>query len=93
MMRTLLIAIFVASVLLTWVSLFYLPPEVAIHFGADGVPDGTIDDADYEFWVEQFSTDVSPGSGGTALPVPEPTSLALIVLAILFVNFAHRRLT
>lgn len=38
-MRTLLITIFVASVLLTWVSLLYLPPEVAIHFGADGVPD------------------------------------------------------
>ena len=38
-MRKLLIAVFVASVLLTWVSLIYLPPEVAIHFGGKGVPD------------------------------------------------------
>jgi hypothetical protein len=39
MMRRLLIAVFVASVLLTWVSLVYLPPEVAIHFGPKGIPD------------------------------------------------------
>jgi len=39
MMRRLLIAVFVASVLLTWVSFFYLPPEVAIHFGKNGIPD------------------------------------------------------
>ena len=38
-MRKLLIAIFVASVLLSWVSLIYLPPEVAIHFGPKGMPD------------------------------------------------------
>jgi len=38
-MRKLLIAVFVASVLLTWVSLIYLPPEVATHFGPKGLPD------------------------------------------------------
>ena len=38
-MRKLLIAVFVASVLLTWVSLLYLPPQVAIHFGGNGIPD------------------------------------------------------
>ena len=39
MMRKLLIAVFVAGVLLNWVSLIYLPPEVAIHFEANGKPD------------------------------------------------------
>jgi uncharacterized membrane protein len=38
-MRRLLIVIFVASVLLTWVSFIYLPEEVATHFGGKGMPD------------------------------------------------------
>ena len=37
-MRKLLIAAFVATVLLTWVAFLYLPPEVAIHFGRNGMP-------------------------------------------------------
>jgi uncharacterized membrane protein len=38
-MRRLLIAVFVAGVLLTWASFVYLPGEVATHFGAKGMPD------------------------------------------------------
>jgi len=38
-MRKLLTAVFIGSVLLTCVSLLYLPPEVAIHFGRNGSPD------------------------------------------------------
>lgn len=38
-MRKLLIAIFAGSVILNIVSLFYLPPRVAIHFGGNGIPD------------------------------------------------------
>jgi hypothetical protein len=34
-----LVVVFGASVLLSLVSLLYLPPEVAIHFGAKGNPD------------------------------------------------------
>jgi len=38
-MRTLLILSFLANVVLTVVSLFVLPSEVAIHFGRNGMPD------------------------------------------------------
>ena len=38
-MRKLLILIFLANVILTLVSLLILPPEVAVHFGRNGIPD------------------------------------------------------
>ena len=38
-MRTILILIFLANVILTLVSLLVLPPEVAVHFGRNGIPD------------------------------------------------------
>jgi hypothetical protein len=38
-MRKLLICIFLANVMLTLISLFILPSEVAIHFGRNGIPD------------------------------------------------------
>ena len=38
-MRTILILIFLANVILTLVSLLVLPPEVAVHFGKNGIPD------------------------------------------------------
>jgi len=38
-MRKLLICVFLANVILTLISLLILPPEVAIHFGRNGIPD------------------------------------------------------
>jgi len=38
-MRTLLIIIFLANVILMVVSLLVLPSEVAVHFGRNGIPD------------------------------------------------------
>jgi uncharacterized membrane protein len=34
-----MIAVLVAGILLAWVSFIYLPAEVAIHFGPEGIPD------------------------------------------------------
>ena len=39
-MRNLLISVFVTNLALTLVALLMLPDQVAIHFGAGGVPDG-----------------------------------------------------
>jgi uncharacterized membrane protein len=41
-MRNLLIIVFLANVILTVVSLFVLPSEVAVHFGRDGMPDSWV---------------------------------------------------
>jgi hypothetical protein len=65
--------------------------EVPGGTGADGVPDGTIDEDDYGFWVAQFGTDVSLGSADPAFTVPEPAGLPLVILAILCVNYVCRR--
>lgn len=39
-MKKLFVSLFIANLLLTVISLIVLPDRVAIHFGADGIPDG-----------------------------------------------------
>jgi len=59
--------------------------------GADGVADGTINNLDYLFWKTQFTNAGSGSSSGAA--VPEPSSLALVLLAGFFgmVRIKNRR--
>jgi hypothetical protein len=49
--------------------------------GADGVADGTINNLDYLYWKTQFA---NSGGSGSAAAVPEPSSLALVLLAGFF---------
>jgi hypothetical protein len=49
--------------------------------GADGVADGTINNLDYFYWKNFFS---NSGGSGSAAAVPEPSSLALVLLAGFF---------
>jgi hypothetical protein len=69
-----------------------LGDEVPEGSGADGDGDGTIDDGDYDFWFEQFGTDVSPGSGGAVALVPEPATLPVMLLTIVFAILLRRTL-
>ncbi|MEM9914676.1 MAG: sulfatase-like hydrolase/transferase [Planctomycetota bacterium] len=49
------------------------------NLAADGNGDGVVDAADYTIWADNFG--VVAGSGGSsALSVPEPTSLAILVV-------------
>jgi hypothetical protein len=59
--------------------------------GADGNGNGTIDSADYDVWRSHFGQPAGSGAGLLAVAaVPEPTTLALVILA--GVCFYPRRL-
>ncbi len=51
--------------------------------GADGDGNGTIQDADYTFWKARFGNTSGSGSGSAtgAATIPEPTSIALLLMA------------
>lgn len=48
---------------------------------SSGVPDGTVDISDYNFWVEQFDAG-SPAAVVAATPTPEPTGAVLLVATL-----------
>ena len=57
---------------------------VAAFSGADGNGSGTIDPGDYSLWRGNFGQSAGPGAGaGANAAVPEPTSLALLLLGML----------
>lgn len=54
-----------------------------------GVPDGIVDEHDYEYWRAHFGE--TSGSGAGAAAIPEPTSIALAGLALLSLVVCARR--
>ena len=69
------------------------PPAVTavVATGPSGTPDGVVDNLDYQFWVSHFGQTSGAGalSGST---VPEPGTLALLVVGICLVGFRAARL-
>jgi PEP-CTERM motif len=59
--------------------------------GPSGTPDGVVDNLDYQFWVSHFGQTSGAGalSGST---VPEPGTLAMLVVGICLMGFWAARL-
>jgi hypothetical protein len=54
--------------------------------GAFGVPDGKVDEDDFEFWKSQFGNRTGDGSSlmiGSSPAVPEPSAISLMVLGLM----------
>jgi len=70
-----------------------LGAESRPYFGADGNGDGIVNEPDYDVWKAHFG--VAAGGmgaiGATQCAVPEPVSLALLVLGALAAVAARRR--
>jgi hypothetical protein len=58
--------------------------------GPSGVPDGTVDGYDYNFWRANFGNSLSGAGSGTIMNVPEPSVRELAVLAGLFLLSVRR---
>lgn len=72
----------------TWRSMFGSPSGA--YAGADGNGDGIVDAADYAVWRDHFSD--STTSSGSAISIPEPTSLTVVLIAsVAMVGFRRRR--
>jgi hypothetical protein len=67
--------------------------------GPGGMPDGIVDQFDYQFWKDNFGNVVDEGVGASSLgrtgnasiTVPEPQSLGLVLLALLAASGVARR--
>jgi len=57
---------------------------------ADGNLNGQVDVGDYQIWKANFGAVGGSGSGGLAVAVPEPNSLALGLVAVIFAFFCIR---
>jgi hypothetical protein len=55
-----------------------------------GVPDGDVDDFDYDFWKSAFGTPVGGGSPSLASAVPEPASVLVVVVGLCTLAFRRR---
>ena len=58
--------------------------------GADGNANGTIDDGDYTYWRARFGNTVQAAAAGMATAVPEPATLALVLMGLFLVALRRR---
>ncbi len=64
-----------------------LNTTVLPYFGADGNGDGIVNDADYQVWRANFGRTASNGAGASVYtPLPEPPTLALLMLALAYIS-------
>ncbi len=56
-----------------------------------GIPDGVVDGSDYALWRANFGSSVAAGGGLLAVSTPEPPTVALAVVVLLWGGMASRR--
>jgi endoglucanase len=64
--------------------------QTGAGLNADANIDGLIDDLDYAVWKANFGGSLA-GAGGNSAAVPEPSTIALLVLGCLTCNLTRRR--
>jgi hypothetical protein len=59
---------------------------------ADGNANGIVDASDYTVWRDHLGSSISGAGAGGSVPIPEPSSAALLVVGICLVGFWAARL-